>query len=190
MWLACSRSLKVCVLKFYHVETQDVPNIANNEATIWNNLGFKRSRQVTLASRSAVVMPDLLPCNKETLMNFDLMAQRAISILASHKLCHNDIKLYSYPWLPPDYSVLNCMMELIYFCSLITPSTGIYLLISNVCFKCLLCKNIYSRALQSTFMDWPYFDLVTEKWYEFYLHLLLHVGIFTNGIMLLYYRMV
>ena len=93
VWLACSKSLKVCAIKFYHSHVEDAPDKALYEANMWKQLGFKRSRHVKLASKSALVMQYLVPCDVEILRNFEDMAKTAIIRLANLGLCHNDIKL-------------------------------------------------------------------------------------------------
>ena len=93
VWLACSKSLKVCAIKFYHYHVTDATDKANYEAKMWKKLGFIKSRRVILASKPALVMQYLVPCNTEILQNFKDMATAAINKLANHDLCHNDIKL-------------------------------------------------------------------------------------------------
>ena len=58
VWLACSRSLKVCAIKFYRKSI-----LKRNEAEMWKKLGFTGSRCITLQSRVCLIMPYVKPCS-------------------------------------------------------------------------------------------------------------------------------
>ena len=93
VWLACSSSRNVCAIKFYHTQKITTPVDAEREVNVWKRLGFNGSRVVTLASRCAVVMPYMLPCESMIVEGFEEMAKAAIERLSSLGLCHNSIRI-------------------------------------------------------------------------------------------------
>ena len=91
VWLACSGSLKVCAIKFYHKST--LKSKAEKEAEMWKKLGFTKSRCVTLQSRVCLIMPYVKPCSHIIFSDFYEMAKTAIVDLSKKNLCHMDIKI-------------------------------------------------------------------------------------------------
>ena len=92
VWLACSKSLKVCAIKFYNMGTSD-KEIAKYEALMWNELGFANSRCTKLQKRVSLIMPYVKPCSSIIFNGFYEMATKAIEDLSSYNLCHQDIRI-------------------------------------------------------------------------------------------------
>ena len=92
VWLACSINRLVCALKF-----RKDNNIvrAENESRIWQTIGFKKSRVVTLMkNKHAIVMPYLLTCNRLKIQhNLTGLVQQAIEEFSLRGFCHDDISL-------------------------------------------------------------------------------------------------
>ena len=92
VWLACSKNRLVCALKFRKDNSMEG---AQKESHIWQRIGFKKSRVVTLMKdKHAVVMPYLLACNRlEMQHNLTILIQNAIDDFSSCGFCHDDISL-------------------------------------------------------------------------------------------------
>ena len=87
----CSELL-VCALKFRRDNNRDK---AQNESRIWQRIGFKSSRVVTLMkNKHAIVMPYLLSCNRLKMQhNLLTLVKSAIQDFSSYGFCHDDIRL-------------------------------------------------------------------------------------------------
>ncbi|KAL5457513.1 hypothetical protein EMCRGX_G034779 [Ephydatia muelleri] len=93
VWLACTKSRRVCALKFR--KDNDLEQ-TEKEAEWWKRLGFQASRVVTLVkNKYAIVMPYLLPCSNLQVQveNFYKLAEDAVCHMSSKKLCHHDIHI-------------------------------------------------------------------------------------------------
>ena len=93
VWLACTKSLKVCAVKFYHAKHIAVKDVAMKEETMWKTLGFTKSHFATLQNRDCLIMPYMKPCSQIILHGFYDMAKTAIEELSKKQLYHNDIKI-------------------------------------------------------------------------------------------------
>lgn len=95
VWLACSASGKVCVLKFAQNKTEAGEKLLGKEAAIWKGVWNLPVSIGTWCGESALMMPFVLPCTKDQWNDPDIIAavKKAVIHLAQHgHFKHNDLK--------------------------------------------------------------------------------------------------
>mmetsp|Transcript_521 Transcript_521/g.739 ORF Transcript_521/g.739 Transcript_521/m.739 type:complete len:510 (+) Transcript_521:622-2151(+) len=95
VWLACSASGKVCVLKFAQHKTEAGQKILEKEAAIWKGVWNLPVSIGTWCGESALMMPFVLPCTKEQWNDTNIIAavKKAIIHMAKYgHYKHNDLK--------------------------------------------------------------------------------------------------
>jgi 16S rRNA C1402 N4-methylase RsmH len=93
VWLACSASGRVCVLKFSKLADYLGEDSLHKEAKIWNEVWGIPVCLKKLGGKTVLVMPYVKPCTEEFGMNKGKESVlRALEKMAQMCLIHNDLK--------------------------------------------------------------------------------------------------
>lgn len=90
VWLACSSSGRVCVIKFSKSNSEAS---LTHEADVWNTVWRIPARLHKISDRPALVMPYVLPCTPEHAHNDDVKkaVMSAIHEMATAGFQHEDL---------------------------------------------------------------------------------------------------
>jgi hypothetical protein len=93
VWLACSGSGRVCVIKFSKLSDVSGQESLAREAQIWNDVWQLPVLVKTIGGRSALVMPYVKPCAREFGLGAGKQSvERALEKMANKNLIHSDLK--------------------------------------------------------------------------------------------------
>ena len=109
VWLACSKSLKVCAIKFYHSSDRVT---AEYETQMWKKLGFTKSRCIQLQKRVSLIMPYVKPCTYIIFNGFYEMAKETIEDLSKLNLCHQDIRIENMGYYFDRHTIRIALLDL------------------------------------------------------------------------------
>lgn len=91
VWLACSSSGRICVLKFPQQSGSE--DSLRNELNIWNNVWNIPAQLKKISDRLVLIMPFVKPCNEEPISeDIKEAVINAITIMAKAGFIHKDLR--------------------------------------------------------------------------------------------------